>query len=70
MVQLVGMHTKAESVLNGGKGVLLGNAAVMDAAGVDTGRMRVRIQEPSSQAGRVWLLRPSNLRSLDSNASL
>ena len=70
MVQLVGMHTKAESVLNGGKGVLLGNAAVMDATGVDTGRMRVRIQEPGSQAGRVWLLRPSNLRVLPSNASL
>lgn len=69
-VQLVGLHSKAESVINGGKGVLLGNATVTDAAGVDTGRMRVRIQEPSSQAGRVWLLRPSNLRVLPSNASL
>ena len=70
MVQLVGLRSQMESVLNGGTGILLDNATVTDAAGVDTGRMRVRIQQPSSQAGRVWLLRKSNLQVLPSNASV
>jgi hypothetical protein len=64
VVQLVGLHSRGDSVLRGGTAVVLSNRTVIDAAGRDTGRVRVRIREPSSEAGRVWLLKPSNLRVL------
>jgi hypothetical protein len=50
------------AALNGGLAEVLSNQTVVDAGGVDTGRVRVRVREPRSQAGSVWLLKPSNLR--------
>jgi hypothetical protein len=61
-VRLIGLRTKNTAVLNGGTGVLLSPDIARDASGRLTGRVPVRILEPLSEAGRVWLLKPTNLR--------